>query len=59
MSAEDGEYDGALPVEIFAKLCAGETVENASNGENGARVTELLHALYRSAETDSLITIGS
>ncbi|MFK7793415.1 MAG: Gfo/Idh/MocA family protein [Devosiaceae bacterium] len=58
MSAEDGEYDGMLPVEVFAKLCAGETVENASGGENGARVTELLHALYRSAETDSLITIG-
>lgn len=59
MTAQEGEYDGALPVEVFAQLCAGESVENASNGENGARVTELLHALYRSAETDSLITIGS
>jgi predicted dehydrogenase len=59
LSAEDGEYDGALPVEVFVKLCAGATVENASNGENGARVTELLHALYRSAQTDSLITIGN
>lgn len=59
LTADDGEYDGALPVEIFAKLCAGEAVENASDGENGARVTELLHALYRSAETDSLISIGA
>lgn len=59
MTAEDGEYDGALPVEVFARLCAGQSVENAANGENGARVTELLHALYRSAETESLITIGN
>ena len=59
MTTEDGEYDGALPVRVFADLCAGKAVENASDGENGARVTELLHALYRSAETESLITIGS
>lgn len=58
MTPEDGEYDGMLPVRVFAKLCAGENVENASNGENGARVTELLHALYRSAEEAELITIG-
>ena len=58
MTAEDGEYDGMLPVSVFAELCAGRDVENASNGENGARVTELLSALYRSAETDSLIEIG-
>ena len=59
MTGEDGEYDGALPVKVFARLCAGETVENASDGDNGARVTELLHALYRSAETETLVTIGS
>lgn len=42
-------YDGALPVRVFARLCAGEAVENASNGLCGARVTEALDAMYRSA----------
>ena len=30
------EYDGALPVQVFAKLCAGENVLNASDAECGA-----------------------
>ncbi|MEM6383192.1 MAG: Gfo/Idh/MocA family oxidoreductase [Pseudomonadota bacterium] len=59
MATEDGEYDGALPVKVFAQLCAGEAVENASDGTNGARVTEILDALYRSAAKADLITIGS
>ena len=42
-------YDGGLPVRLFARLCAGETVENASDGLCGARVTEALDAIYRSA----------
>ena len=42
-------YDGALPVRIFARLCAGEAVENASDGVCGARVTATLDAIYRSA----------
>ena len=42
-------YDGALPVRVFAALCAGKPVVNASNAECGARVTEAIDALYRSA----------
>lgn len=59
MSAQDGEYDGMLPVDVFAQICAGKPVENASNGQTGAHVTELLDALYCSAQDDRLITIGS
>lgn len=44
-------YDGALPVAAFARLCAGEAVVNASNGDCGAEVTASLDALYRSAKT--------
>lgn len=54
----DGAYNGALPVEVFAKLCAGQRVENASNAENGARVTELIDALHRSVLSNSLVTVG-
>ncbi len=43
------EYDGALPVRIFAKLCAGEPVTNASNADCGAEVTATIAALYQSA----------
>jgi predicted dehydrogenase len=49
ISATEAEYDGTLPVRAFAKLCAGHTVINPANAENGARVTEALDALYRSA----------
>ncbi len=42
-------YDGRLPVHRFAALCAGKPVVNASDAEVGARVTEVLDALYRSA----------
>lgn len=54
----EAEYDGALPVRIFARLCAGEAVENASDAECGARVTEALDAMYRSAATGRLERIG-
>jgi predicted dehydrogenase len=54
----EAEYDGALPVRIFARLCAGEAVTNASDAECGARVTEALDAMYRSAVTGRLETIG-
>ena len=43
------EYDGALPVQVFARLCAGEPVENASNAACGAEVSATIAALYRSA----------
>jgi predicted dehydrogenase len=55
----EGLYDGGLPVRIFARLCAGQAVENASDGECGARVTECIDALYRSAATGELIRIGA
>jgi len=42
-------YDGALPVEVFARLCSGEDVPNASDAECGAEVTATIHALHRSA----------
>ncbi|GAB5376155.1 MAG: hypothetical protein AcusKO_26170 [Acuticoccus sp.] len=45
------DYDGRLPVHRFAALCNGKPVVNASNAEVGARVTEALDALYRSAES--------
>lgn len=51
LTLERPEYDGALPVRIFAKLCAGQPVINASNADCGAEVTATIDALYRSAET--------
>jgi predicted dehydrogenase len=58
ISPEEAEYDGTLPVRVFARLCAGEAVENASDAECGARVTEALDAMYRSAATGQLAKIG-
>lgn len=59
ISQEDAEYDGELPVHVFAALCDGVDVINAADGENGARVTEALDALYRSARTGELAVIGA
>ncbi|WP_419908992.1 Gfo/Idh/MocA family protein [Hoeflea sp.] len=58
ISPQEAAYDGALPVFKFAELCAGRPVVNAADGENGARVTEAIDALYRSARTGELATIG-
>ncbi len=58
ISQQEAEYDGALPVFKFAELCAGRPIVNAADGENGARVTETLDALYRSARTGELVKIG-
>ena len=52
------DYDGALPVRVFAALCAGKPVTNAADAENGARVTEALDAMYRSARSGRLEQIG-
>ena len=49
MTLDRPEYDGALPVQVFAKLCAGQDVENASNADCGAEVTATIAALYASA----------
>lgn len=54
MTQADADYDGRLPVKVFARLCAGEKVVNASDAECGARVTEALHAMYRSAASGRL-----
>lgn len=54
ISAQEAEYDGTLPVRRFAELCAGKDIVNASDGECGARVTETLDALYRSARSGRL-----
>ena len=58
ISAQDAEYDGTLPVKVFAKLCAGQNVINASNGDCGAKVTEVLDAMYKSAKSKTLVSIG-
>ncbi len=58
ITPQEAEYDGALPVHVFAALCAGKDVVNAANGENGARVTEALDAMYRSAASATPISIG-
>ena len=55
----EADYDGALPVRVFAALCAGKPVTNAANAENGARVTEALDAIYRSARSGQLERIGA
>jgi predicted dehydrogenase len=59
ISQKEAEYDGTLPVRRFAELCAGKPIVNASDGECGARVTETLDALYRSARSGSLEKIGA
>jgi predicted dehydrogenase len=47
--AGEADYDGMLPVRRFADLCAGKPVDNPADAEVGARVTEALAAMYRSA----------
>lgn len=56
--ASEAEYDGKLPVMEFAKLCNGKRVINASDGECGARVSETIAAMYRSAQSGVLEHIG-
>ncbi len=53
-----GLYDGAAPVRAFARLCAGEAVENASDAINGLRVTGALDALYRAAASGRVEAVG-
>ena len=58
MTPAEAEYDGGLPVRVFAALAAGREVENAADAENGARVTETLHAFYRSARSGRPVAVG-
>ncbi|TNC74858.1 Gfo/Idh/MocA family protein [Rubellimicrobium roseum] len=55
----EGVYDGSLPVRVFARLCRGEAVENASDARNGLRVTAALDALYRSAASGRIEATGA
>ena len=54
----EADYDGTLPVKVFAAFCAGKPVANPADGENGARVTEALDAMYRSAKSGQPERIG-
>ena len=49
LSAEDLRWDFQRVVDRFVDLAAGRTQENRSPGELGARVVEVLDAMYRSA----------
>ena len=57
MAPGEADYDGTLPVTHFAALCAGKPVGNPANGENGARVTEAIAAMYASAACGHPINI--
>lgn len=50
-AAGDADYNGALPVLRFAELCAGKPVSNPADAMVGARVTDALDAMYRSARS--------
>ena len=54
LTLDRAEYDGALPVQVFAKLCAGENVFNASDAECGAEVTATIAALYKSVASQKM-----
>ncbi len=58
VTGSEAEYDGAAPVRAFAALCAGREVVNAADAENGARVTEILDAFYRSASAGAPVAVG-
>lgn len=51
IAPDEVDYDGALPVRVFASLCAGAPVGNPADGENGARVAEAIEAMYKSAKS--------
>ncbi len=58
MAPGEADYDGTLPVTHFAALCAGKPVGNPADGENGARVTEAIAAMYASAASGQVVRIG-
>jgi predicted dehydrogenase len=55
----DGRYDCRGPVDALVDLAAGRDVGNASPGELGARVVEVVAAMYRSAATGVPASISS
>ena len=57
LSEADATYAFAPVVDRFVDLATGRTSENRSPGELGARVVEVLEAMYRSAEDQRNIAI--
>jgi predicted dehydrogenase len=57
LSEADATFSFARVVDRFVDLAAGQTSENRSPGELGARVVEVLEAMYLSAETGRRIEI--
>ncbi len=57
MPAGSGAYDGALPVDRFIEICAGDAVENRADAGNGAKVVATLDMLYRSARSGTAETV--
>lgn len=51
LAADAGEYDMVSPITRLVDICRGETVENPADGTIGCRATEVLDAMYRSAES--------
>jgi hypothetical protein len=58
MDHPPGAYDCIEPLRTFVGLIRGEAVENRSSAAIGARIVELLDAMFRSAQTRQLVTIG-
>jgi predicted dehydrogenase len=58
MDHPPGAYDCIEPLRTFVGLIRGEAVENRSSAIIGARIVELLDAMFRSAQTRQLVTIG-
>ena len=57
LSEADAAFSFARVVDRFVDLAAGRTAENRSPGELGARVVEVLEAMYASAESGDRIEI--
>ena len=53
----DGVYECRGPVDAIVDLASGRDVVNASPPELGARVVEIIDALYRSARGDAKVSI--
>jgi len=57
VTPEDARWSFDRVIDRFVDLAAGRTTENRSPGELGARVVELLDAMYRSADDGRIVAI--
>jgi predicted dehydrogenase len=57
LSDEDVRWSFDRVIDRFVDLAAGRTDENRSPGELGARVVEVLDAMYRSADGEGVVAI--